>query len=526
MFDKSGHKDMTHKVIHPSFCLIVIACSFFVFTPYSQAQDVFITIGTGAGAPNSRNNPVTVSLENTVPVKGIQLAIKDEGDFLSATGCKTSGRASTLTCDINEKQYGWTILQLYSFGGDLIGAGSGPILKINYAVKGYAPPEECFPLRVLRKARTVESKASDENNNPLNVTSVSGSFCITAGSDDDEDEETEDSTTTTSSDITETDIEEPLSDTASNQVTGISNLGSDTNQPRSSGGTSQQTYGRPRRTTSATTTSIDTSDRQTSARRTISSRQGSTGTDPEGPTLADSVGSSRTRVIVSPESVTLTSGDSITLNPQTLDDGIVVEGKYSYELTQPSPIESMVSANGQFTAGTNTSPNDLEETIKITDTANKNAYVLLVFTIEGKKPPSGKCTLSISPSSATIGSGKSLQLTPHKSEECKEGVYEWKVNSKIGSSINDQGFYKAATNTNPTPALDIVMVTDTVNQVSTDIIITVATSSLASPDGAEGLSDTPNLEPAGIPGRKTSPEIFILLTLLIFVVGFFCNPQV
>jgi hypothetical protein len=180
MFDQYGHKDMTHKVIHPYICLIVIACSFSVFTPYSQAQNVFITVGKGSGVPNSRNNPVTVSLENTVPVKGIQLAIKDEGDYLSATGCKTSGRASTLTCDTNEKQYGWTILQLYSFGGDLIEAGSGPILTITYAVKGSAPPEECFPLRVLRKARTIESKASGENNNPLPVSSVSGSFCITA----------------------------------------------------------------------------------------------------------------------------------------------------------------------------------------------------------------------------------------------------------------------------------------------------------------------------------------------------------
>ena len=509
---------MTYKVIPISLCLIVIACSFWVFTPYSQAQDVFISVGNGSGTQNSQNNFVTVSLENTVSVKGIQLAIKDEGDFLSAIGCKTVGRASTLTCDVNEKQYGWTVLQLYSFGGDSIEEGIGPILSINYAVKGNAPPEECFPLRILKKAREIESKASDENNNPLSVISVSGKFCVIGGADD-EDEDT--TTTTSSSDDTETDFEEPLSDTASNQAIGISNLGSDKSKPSSSGGTSQQTYGRPRRTIPATTTSIDTSDRQVSARRTVSSRQGTIRTDLAGTTSADPVGSSRTRVIVSPESGTLTSGDSILLDPQTLNDGILVDGDYNYEIKPSSSIGSTMSDDGQFTAGKNTSSDNVEETIKITDTANKNAWVLIVFTIEGKKPSSGNCTLSISPSSATIGPGKSLQLTPHNSEECKEGVYEWKVNSKIGSSINDQGFYKAATNTNSTPALDIVMVTDTVNQVSTDIIITVLTSPVATLDVAEVSSDTPNLEPAGIAGRKTSPKIFIPLTLLIFVIGFF-----
>ena len=494
---------MKNKVIHQSICLIVIACSLFVFTPYSLAQEIFITVGAGTGAPNSRNNTVTVTLENTVNIKGIQLAIKDEGDYLSATGCKTLGRASTLTCDINEKKYGWTVLQLYSFGGDLIGPGSGSILSINYTVKGNAPPEECFPLRVLRKARTIESKASDENNNPLTITSVSGSFCFTAAGDEDEDEDAEEN-----EENPDDASEESSSETNANQ------LSSGGGRVNFSDGNIQPTASTIQKTDTAPVRSGGSSVRQPSTRRTTASTQESRRINPSSTStpVSSSSGSSRTRVIVSPESVTLTSGDLITLDPQTINDGIKVAGDYLYEIIPPSSIGSTIDDEGLFTAGTNTSPNNIEETIKITDTANKNAYVLIVFTIEGRKPPSGKCELSISPSSATLSSGDSIAFSvKNAGKKCSQGLYEWKVNSKIDSSINQQGIYRAGSNKDMNPVLDIVMVTDTVNKISTDVIITVADIS----------SVQKNQQPLETTGRKTYPKLLIFLTPLAIVVGFF-----
>jgi hypothetical protein len=222
---------------------------------------------------------------------------------------------------------------------------------------------------------------------------------------------------------------------------------------------------------------------------------------------------------VSPESGTLTSGDSISLDPQTLNDGILVDGDYRYELTQPSPIDSSVSDDGQFTAGINTSSSNIEETVQITDTANENTRAFVVLIVEGRKPSSGTCELFVSPSSVTVSPGKSQKFTVHNSEECKEGAYEWKINSKIGSSISEQGLYKAATNTNSTPALDIIIVTDTVNKVSTDVIITVPTSTKAIADVSKVSSDPPNPEPAGLAGRKISPQILIFFSILTIGVG-------
>jgi hypothetical protein len=496
---------MKSKVIPLSLFLIVTVCAFMVIAPYSQAQDVFITLGKRTGTPNSRNNPVTVALENTVKVKGIQLAIKDAGDYLSATGCKTFGRASTLTCDVIEKQYGWTELLLYSFGGDLIEAGSGPILSINYAVKGNAPPEECFPLIVLRKARKFESKASDENNNPLTVTSLSGSFCFTEAGDEDEDEEEDD--LNENSDGLDEPTEKDVSDTGSNQLSAGSsriNFSDNAIQPTASSIQKKDT---------ANVRSGGSSLRQPSTRGTTASLQESRGSNPSATTtiVPSSSGSSPARVIVSPESLTLTSGDLITLDPQTLDEGIVVPGDYSYDITPPSPIGSTVSADGQFTAGINRSSETIEENIKVTDTSHENASTFVVISVAGIRRPSSECELSISPSSATLSSGDSVSFTvKNVGKKCSEGLYEWKVNSKIDSSINQQGIYRAGNNKDTQQVLDIVMVMDTINKVSTDVIITVA--------GVSSAQKNP--QPSQTTGKRTYPNLLIFLTPLAILVGF------
>ncbi len=501
------------KIIDLSRSLIVITCSLFFFIPFSHSQDVFVSLGNGSGAPKSQQNRIMVALENTVPLRGLQLAILDEKDYLTATGCSTMGRASTFTCDINEKQYGWTELLLYSFGGDLIQQGSGPILSINYAVKGNAPPEECVPLRILYKARTFESKASDENNLPLNIVSQSGRFCFVQGSEEEE-EEGEATTTTSTDDSFETDTDEPENN--STQGIATSQLAADGNRRKSSGGTSSPlTYRIPSGTTPATNTSSNRSARKASTRRTTPSTQESRGGNPSGTTtLVPDSGSSPARVIVSPETVSIASGDLIVLDPRTINDGVTVEGDYTYDLT--STIGSTVSEDGQFIAGINTSSTDIEETIEVTDTANGNAKALVIIIVAARKQPSSECQLSISPSFAKLSPGKSMQFRAHNSDNgCSEGLYEWKVNSTIGSSINAEGLYTAGKNRDIKPALDIIMVTDTVNAMSTDAIISV----LVEPDVPNRASDPISSQPAGAGGKKTYPKILIVLTLLTIVGG-------
>ena len=506
--DKSGNKKMKSKLtMHLLFSLLLTISTLFFFTSLSHSQNVTVTIGSGSGAPNSKNNPVMIMLDNSIRLQGFQLALKDNKDYLTATGGKAIGRTSTLDLEVSEQTYGWTILHLYSFfGGGMIEEGSGPVAIINFDVKSSAPPGECIALRVLEKGGNTTSKYQDEDGNDLPITFVSGRFCFTDADEDDDDDEEDDTNTTTSTSDSSNNLTEGSSIAErSNQGRATSRLSSNTSQANSPRGSSQLTYGNSRRTTP---TAPDTSG---STRKTIQSTQESAGRSPSGTNavVTDS-GSSPTRVIVSPEAVTLTSGDLIALDPQTIDGGIKVEGNYSYEIIPPSPIGSLIDEEGVFTAGINTSPSNIEETIKVTDTANENATAFVLIIVAGRKQPSSACELSISPLSATLSPEDSITFSAKTlGKKCSEGLYEWKVNSKIGSSINAQGLYKAGKNSSSTPALDIIMVTDTVNRVSTDAIIKVAGAS----------SDTLKPQPAGVSGIKIYPKILIALTILTIFGG-------
>jgi hypothetical protein len=224
-----------------------------------------------------------------------------------------------------------------------------------------------------------------------------------------------------------------------------------------------------------------------------------------------------TKIVVSPETVTLTSGDLITLDPQTLNNGLFVEGDYSYEITPLSSIGSTMSDDGEFTAGTNTSLENIEETIKVTDTANQNVSGFVTIIIAGREQSSSTCELSISPLSATLASEDSMVFAAHNvGKGCGEGIYEWKVNSKIGSSINAQGLYRAGKNRSIQPALDIIMVTDTVNKVSSDVLITV----LSGVEASSGVTAGPsNPKLTDVSESQTFPTILAVLIIFLIVFG-------
>lgn len=510
---------MTSKInIHLLFSLILTIPTLIFITPFSHAQHVSVTIGSGSGAPGSKNNPVVVTLDNSIRLKGFQLAIKDNKDYLTAVGGGAIGRTTGLDLEIHEQTYGWTILHFYSFfGGKIIEEGSGPVATINFDVKRSAPPGECIALRVLEKGRDTTSKYQDEDGGSFPIASVPGRFCFTEASEDDDEEEEEEeeddsSTTSSTSDNSGTLTEDSATNISSNRGVSSSQLSSNKIRSSIAGGTNQLTYGTPRKTTPATITSPASSERKESTRSTQESAVRSLSVANTGGPDSDS---SLTRLVVSPETVTLTSGDMIALDPQTINGGIEVEGNYSYEIIPPSPIGSTIDDEGLFTAGTNTSPANIEETIKVTDTSHENATAFVVIIVAVRKQPSAECELSISPSSVTLSPDDFITFSAKThGKTCSDGLFEWKVNSTIGSSISEEGIYKAGTNTSSDPVLDIIIVTDSVNKVSTDALVTVISTAKV----ASGVS-TGSTSASQVSVWQTYPKILIFLTIFTIFIG-------
>jgi len=133
---------------------------------------LLISVGTGAAPPGSDNIPVNVVLDNTDPVKGLQMTICDKGNYLTCTGCDPSARASDFTCQSNELANGCATVILLSLSGALIDVGDGPLLSINYDVADDAPSAQCIDLT------SVDPKVSDENKSFLDATVEQGEFCI------------------------------------------------------------------------------------------------------------------------------------------------------------------------------------------------------------------------------------------------------------------------------------------------------------------------------------------------------------
>ena len=128
---------MTRKIIIASLQL----CFFFLCTPLSYSEDVFLTIDSGSGAPGSKNIPITVTLDNAADrVKGVSFQIHDRGNYLKVAGCEGIGRASGLSCYYNDKS-GYATINLISMG-DVIQEGNGPILEIYFNVSEKASPGE------------------------------------------------------------------------------------------------------------------------------------------------------------------------------------------------------------------------------------------------------------------------------------------------------------------------------------------------------------------------------------------------
>ena len=149
----------------------------------SCQSDVIFTVEDGSGPPLSTENTVTVTLDNpSIEIRGVQMDICDEGDYLTCTGCETTERTPDFFCITNELPDGCCRMILVSLTGDSIEAGTRPIFTLSYDVSEEAPVGECKDLN-LESVTIV-----DEDMQPLDIRSLSipGEFCFEDNAEEDE----------------------------------------------------------------------------------------------------------------------------------------------------------------------------------------------------------------------------------------------------------------------------------------------------------------------------------------------------
>ena len=226
------------------------------------------------------------------------------------------------------------------------------------------------------------------------------------------------------------------------------------------------------------------------------------------------VGDMDCAITISPSSKIVSSGESIQFSAE--NEGCALEASYSWKVV--STIGSSINnGSGLYRAGTNNTPNDITETVTVTDSANcvigtatvevKGRGSVITTTIPGVDPatttttPSTTttppltttttpttttttmiCEVSISPPSASVNPGESVTFEVTLTGICNSPHYEWSLSSDTDSSIESQGstcIYTAGLNESSEPLTDIITLTDTANgDATTSATITVAPNEL------------------------------------------------
>ena len=154
--------------------IILVLFSFVAFSScvIDPETGLIVSVSDGSASPGAKNVSVSVTMDNADPVKGIQMDICDEGDYLTCIGCETTARTSDFQCLTNELEHGCATIILFSFEGDSIDVGTGPLVSLNYDVDDEAPSAECISLT------PGVTKVSNENKILLVATTEQGEFCI------------------------------------------------------------------------------------------------------------------------------------------------------------------------------------------------------------------------------------------------------------------------------------------------------------------------------------------------------------
>jgi len=441
-----------------SLVKFVTFCFLSFYLSLSQAE-VTLTVGKGSADPPATDSPVAVSLENQDDrVRGIQVDVCDVDDYLTCTGCEITDRTADFTCAASEITnpdnpfYGCCRVVLFSLSAERIEAGQGDIFTINYDVSNEAPSG-------CRELTTENASISDENNHPMDVTSISGGFCFPC--------------------TDNADCDDGLFCNGDDSCIDGACVHSGNPCPSGTECNEETNSCDPINTTTTTTT----------------------------PTTTTTMITLSYNVTISPSSATLDSDASLQFSAKTTSNGQEVVGEYIWEIEPASTIGSTIGENGLFAAGANTTESVVEETVKVTDTTHENEFATATVTINVKETPPPECEVKINPSSATVFSGDILTLTASTiGEECNPGDYEWSITAtEIGSIIDQEGNYTAGSNDTESQVTDTITVVDHANgDISESAVIAVE---------SEELVKNVTVFPPVLLGSRWIPLPYILLII-------------
>ena len=414
--------------------VIAFLC-FLIFCNSLSHAAVTLTIGEGSGPPGSTDNTVAVSLNNPADnVGGMQVDVCDEDDYLTPVldegtfsgykDCDTINRASMFRCSVNELDNGCCRVILFSTdpSNSIIEKGTGDIFTLYYEVSGEANKGECRDLNPEKEV------VLDEGNHTLSVELESGEFCFPACTSDSDCEDGQ---------------------YCNGDDSCASGICVHSGDPCPSG----------------TVCDEDTNSCITNTTTTIPP---TTTTTPITPTTVPITTTTTTgpsyQISISPSSATLDSGVTLQFSAKTTDNGEEVAGTYIWEIVPESTIGSEIDVGGLFTAGENTTESNIEETVRVTDTAHENKSATATVTIKVKEQPPPECEVRINPTPATVASGDTLTLIANTiGDNCEISDYEWSINSEIGSMVDQEGNYTAGSNNTESQATDTITVIDHAN---------------------------------------------------------------
>ena len=175
------------------------------------------------------------------------------------------------------------------------------------------------------------------------------------------------------------------------------------------------------------------------------------------------------QVFISPDSATVTSGKTLELSAVTKRNGIEVPGVYVWSIV-PESMGGTIDDSGVYTAGDTCT--EVIDTIKATDLKHWNFTDHSFITVEPRM-----CEVKISPDSATVKSGETLEFNAITTCDGNEvaGTFQWEILSTIESTIDEHtGAYTAGTTGSET--IDTIRVTDTAHCNVTATVEVIAKS--------------------------------------------------
>lgn len=104
---------------------------------FTIAAQVLLRVNNSSGQPGTTNNRVTISLDNTINLRGFSFRLTDSPNLLTAMNVTPINRAASFAVTKVDNGTSLTVY-LVHLSGSLLPAGSGPVLQISYDVSGGA----------------------------------------------------------------------------------------------------------------------------------------------------------------------------------------------------------------------------------------------------------------------------------------------------------------------------------------------------------------------------------------------------